>query len=141
MIELRQQHPLAGLLKVAGLARSTFYYQLNALQVTDKYAELKVQIRAIYDRHKGRYGYRRIARVLRQQGSRINHKTVQRLMTQLQLKSRVRVKKYRSFRGQLGHVAPNILARKFEATRPNEKWVTDVTEFNVGGQKLYLSRI
>jgi len=141
VIELRQQHPLAGLLKVAGLARSTFYYQLNALQLTDKYADLKVQIRAIYDRHKGRYGYRRIMWALRQQGSPINHKTVQRLMAQLQLKSCVRVKKYRSFKGQLGHVAPNILARKFGATRPNEKWVTDVTEFNVGGQKLYLSPI
>ena len=141
MIELRQQHPLAGLLKVAGLARSTFYYQLNALQLLDKYADLKVQIRAIYDRHKGRYGYRRITWTLRHQGSPVNHKTVQRLMAQLQLKSRVRMKKYRSFRGELGHVAPNILAREFTATRPNQKWVTDVTEFNVGGEKLYLSPI
>ncbi len=141
MIELRQQYSLAGLLKVAGLARSTFYYQQGAQQLADKYADLKLEIRSIYEQHKGRYGYRRITSALRQQGRPVNHKTVQRLMDQLQLKSLVRLKKYRSFRGELGHVAPNILARKFEAVRPNEKWVTDVTEFKVGSEKLYLSPI
>lgn len=141
MIELRHQYPLAGLLKAAGMARSTFYYQHKALQVGDKYADVKARIRAIYDQHKGRYGYRRITAMLKQQGSLINHKTVQRLMDQLQLKSLVRVKKYRVFKGQMGRVAPNILARDFAAAQPNEKWVTDVTEFNVGGAKLYLSPI
>ena len=141
MIELRHQYPLAGLLKAAGMARSTFYYQQKALQVADKYADMKVRIRAIYDQHKGRYGYRRITAMLKQQGGLINHKTVQRLMDQLQLKSLVRVKKYRMFKGQMGRVAPNILARDFSAAQPNEKWVTDVTEFNVGGAKLYLSPI
>ena len=141
MIELRHQYSLAGLLKAAGMARSTFYYQYKALQVGDKYADVKARIRAIYDQHKGRYGYRRITAMLRQQGGLINHKTVQRLMDQLQLKSLVRVKKYRMFKGQMGRVAPNILARDFSAAQPNEKWVTDVTEFNVGGAKLYLSPI
>jgi putative transposase len=141
VIELRQQYPLTGLLKAAGMARSTFYYQHKALQAADKYADLKTRIRAIYDQHKGRYGYRRITAMLKQQGSLINHKTVQRLMDQLQLKSLVRVKKYRVFKGQMARAAPNILARDFEAAQPNEKWVTDVTEFNVGGAKLYLSPI
>jgi len=62
-------------------------------------------------------------------------------MGELKLKSVVRVKKYKSYRGQTGRVAPNHLARQFEADRPNEKWVTDVTEFNVAGQKIYLSPI
>ncbi|WP_373322155.1 IS3 family transposase [Paraburkholderia adhaesiva] len=141
VLELRQQYPLAGLLKVAGLARSTFYYQQKALQMVDKYADLKVKIRMLFDQHKGRYGYRRITAVIRRDGHLVNHKTVRRLMVQLQLKSCVRAKKYRAYRGQLGHVAPNVLERRFEARRPNEKWVTDVTEFNVGGQKLYLSPI
>ena len=141
MIALRHQYPLAGLLKAAGIARSTFYYQQKAQQVSDKYADVKDRIRAIYDQHKGRYGYRRITAMLKQQGNLINHKTVQRLMDQLQLKSLVRVKKYRVFKGQMGRVAPNILARDFAAAQPNEKWVTDVTEFNVGGAKLYLSPI
>jgi len=74
-------------------------------------------------------------------GYLLNHKTVQKLMGELKLKSVVRVKKYKSYRGQTGRVAPNHLARQFEADRPNEKWVTDVTEFNVAGQKIYLSPI
>lgn len=141
MIELRPQYPLAALLRAAGLARSTFYYQQAVLQVVDKYAAIKDQIKAIYEQHKGRYGYRRITASLRRQGSVINHKTVQRLMEELQLKSLVRVKKYRSYRGQVGQVAPNLIDRNFDAARPNEKWVTDVTEFKVDGQKLYLSPV
>lgn len=141
VIELRLQYPLAALLKVAGLARSTFYYQQKVLRMTDKYASLKSRIRAVFNQHKGRYGYRRITAVIRQEGNQINHKTVQRLMGELQLKSCVRIKKYRAYKGQLGHVAPNLLDRNFTAQRPNEKWVTDVTEFNISGQKLYLSPI
>ena len=69
--------------------------------------DVKARIRAIHDQHKGRYAYRRITAMLRQQGSLINHKTVQRLMNQLQLKSLVRVKKYRVFKGQMARAAPN----------------------------------
>ena len=58
----------------------------------------------------------------------------------LGLKSLVRPKKYRSYRGQQADV-PNILSRQFQAERPNQKWVTDVTEFNVRGEKLYLSPV
>jgi transposase InsO family protein len=139
--ELRQDYPLAGLLEVAGLARSSFYYQQKLLRSTDKYASLKVRIRSIFDRHRGRYGYRRITAVIRRDGIVVNHKTVQRLMGDLGLKSCVRVKKYCAYRGEVGRAAPNILERQFKARRPNEKWVTDVTEFNVGGQRLYLSPV
>jgi len=139
--ELRQHFPLVDLLKVAGLARSTFYHQCGRLTAADKYATLKAEIRVIFDRHRGRYGYRRITSALRSRGRLINHKTVQRLMGELMLKSCVRIKKYRSYKGEAGRFAPNLLARKFAAARPNEKWVTDVTEFNVGGRKLYLSPV
>jgi transposase InsO family protein len=130
-----------GLLHVASLARSTFYYQQEALQKGDKYATLKAKVQEIFTRHKGRYGYRRITGTLQQEGVQVNHKTVQRLMGQLQLKSLVRLKKYRSYKGAIGRVAPNLLQRQFSATRPNQKWVTDVTEFNIYGQKLYLSPV
>jgi putative transposase len=139
--ELRQQYPIAGLLKLAGLARSTFYYQQKALLAADKYADLKSHIRTIYARHKGRYGYRRITATIQQMGTLVNHKTVQRLMTELGLKSLVRIKKYRSYKGDVGCAAPNILQRQFEAQEANQKWVTDVTEFNVAGEKLYLSPV
>lgn len=132
---------MAILLAVAGLARSTFYYQQKVLLAGDRYAELKQRIRTIYERHRGRYGYRRITAVIRQAGEIVNHKLIRRLMLQLGLKSLVRPKKYRSYRGMLGRVAPNLLNRQFAAQRPNEKWVTDVTEFKVKGQKLYLSPV
>lgn len=95
----------------------------------------------IYDRHRGRYGYRRITAELRQLGNQVNHKLVQRLMGVLALKSLVRPKKYRSFKGEVGQAAPNELQRQFKAEVANQKWVTDVTEFNISGDKLYLSTI
>lgn len=140
VLELRQDYPLPTLLTAAGLSRSTFYYQAKALEAGDKYARLKSSIKAIYERHKGRYGYRRITEELRQAGCAVNHKTVQRLMKVLGLKSLVRPKKYQSYRGTLAS-SPNVLNREFDAARPNEKWVTDVTEFNVQGDKLYLSPV
>lgn len=141
MQELRQQYPLAGLLAFAGLARSTFYYQLKARQASDKHQQLKDAIRSVFARHKGRYGYRRVTAAIRQTGKTVNHKTVQRLMTVLGLKSLVRPKRYRSFKGEIGQAAPHELQRKFQAASANQKWVTDVTEFNVAGEKLYLSPV
>lgn len=126
---------------MAGLARSTFYYQQKALLAFDKHQALKARIRIIFARHQGRYGYRRVTATIRQLGNLVNHKTVQRLMRELGLKSLVRPKKYRSYKGEVGCAAPNILKRQFEAHSANQKWVTDVTEFNVAGEKLYLSPI
>lgn len=62
-------------------------------------------------------------------------------MKELGLYCMVRAKKYRSYKGDVGKIAPNILQRDFHADKPNEKWVTDVTEFHLYGQKLYLSTI
>jgi putative transposase len=132
---------MAGLLKLAKLPRSTFYYQRQSLQTADKYQQIKEQIGVIFDRHRGRYGYRRITAELRQSGSSVNHKLVQRLMGVLGLKSLVRPKKYRSFKGDVGQAAPHELQRQFKAETANQKWVTDVTEFNVAGEKLYLSPV
>lgn len=129
------------MLEIAGLHRNVYYYHCDARKSPDKYGELKERIHSIFEQHHGRYGYRRITAALKQLGERINHKTVQRLMGVLGLKSTVRPKKYRSFKGDIGLAADNVLDRKFEADAPNQKWVTDVTEFNVDGEKLYLSPI
>jgi putative transposase len=107
----------------------------------DKYSQTKELIKEIYHSHKRRYGYRRITIELRKRGYKINHKTVLRLMNELSLKSTVRAKKYRSYQGKVGEIAPNILERNFTASKPNEKWVTDITEFQMHGEKLYLSPI
>ena len=62
-------------------------------------------------------------------------------MQKLGLVCRVRMKKYRSYKGEVGKIAPNLLNRNFHAEKPNQKWVTDVTEFSLFGEKLYLSPI
>lgn len=107
----------------------------------DKYRELKDVIKQIFSENKGRYGYRRITMELHNRGYRVNHKTVQKLMRQCGLKCEIRRRKYRSYKGEVGKVAPNIIARDFKADRPNQKWTTDVTEFAVNNQKVYLSPI
>jgi len=96
----------------------------------DKHKLVKSVIKQIFEEHQGRYGYRRITIDLRNRGYLLNHKTVLKLMNQLGLKCMVRMKKYRSYKGNVGTVAPNILERNFKASKPNEKWVTDVTEFH-----------
>ncbi|QMP46322.1 IS3 family transposase [Escherichia coli] len=138
---LRCGHCQSDLLKAAGLARSTLYYQLSLQKGKDKYADVKQLIASIFHEHRGCYGYRRIHCELQKRGLKFSGKTVRKLMQQLGLKSPVRLKKYRSYRGNMGLAAENILQRQFKAKAPCEKWVTDITEFRAGGQKLYLSPI
>lgn len=107
----------------------------------DKYVAAKTEIETIFHENRGRYGYRRITIALRSKGIFLNHKTVQRLIKQMGLVCRVRAKKYRSYKGEVGKIAPNLLNRDFPAEKPNQKWVTDVTEFSLFGEKIYLSPI
>ncbi|WP_085983125.1 IS3 family transposase [Pseudomonas asplenii] len=139
--KLKGRFPLAELLQLLELARSTFYYQVKSQQKPDKYAVLKEWVQRVYHEQKGLYGYRRVALTIRNQGTLINKKVVERLMADQGLRSIVRPKKYRSYRGSVGKIALNLLERNFNAQRPNQKWVTDVTEFKVAQQKLYLSPV
>ena len=123
------------------MARSVYYYHVRIAQQTDRYLAVKTQISAIFHRHQGRYGYRRVHLELGNQQRYLDPKTVQKLMGQLGLKSTVRPKRYHSYKGSVGKVAPNLLERNFGADKPNQKWVTDVTQFNIKGQKVYLSPI
>jgi putative transposase len=123
------------------MARSSYYYHHKKSLLSDKYKEIKELINRIYHYHKGRYGYRRITLEINKRGLLINHKTVLKLMRELGLKSLIRVKRYKSYKGQIGLTAPNILQRNFKTAKPNKKWATDITEFKVLGNKLYLSPI
>lgn len=138
--ELRQSYPLWLLLDISSVARSTFYYHLQRKD-HDKYKKLKAALKQVYHNNKGRYGYRRITIELKKKGYVINHKTVLKLMCECGLKCQVRLRKYKSYKGEFGTMAPNLLERNFQADRPNQKWVTDVSEFSILGQKLYLSPI
>lgn len=129
------------LLALAKLPKSTFYYQVKNASKADKYETIRQQIHVIFEVNKSRYGYRRIHAVLRQAGFVINHKTTQKLMCKMGLQGKQRRNKYRSYKGSVGKVAPNILDRQFKAHNPFEKLVTDVTEFAVCDEKVYLSPI
>ena len=138
------EFPLDILLNIIKLARSTYYYHLKQLNQVDKDQAIKVEIQAIYDEHKGNYGYRRMTLELRNRGYIVNHKKVQRLMRVLALTARIRRKrKYSSYQGEIGKKADNLIQRQFEAATPMEKCYTDVTEFAIpaSSQKLYLSPV
>lgn len=123
------------------MPRSTFYYQCQASQRADQQSALEARIRTVYDEHKGRYGYRRITAALcNAVAEPINHKCVQRLMRKMGLRALIRAKKRsQHVLGVSDAHVPNVLQRDFRASAPNQKWATDVTEFNVNGHKLYLS--
>ncbi|WP_342472341.1 IS3 family transposase [Metasolibacillus sp. FSL H7-0170] len=139
--ELRHKYSVKALVAFAEIPRSTYYDLVKKMNRPDPDAELKAKIQEIYKEHEGRYGYRRIRDELAYRGQKVNHKKVQRLMKALSLKCIVRMKKYKSYKGTVGKIAPNILDRHFTAKAPNEKWVTDITEFKLFGEKLYLSPV
>jgi transposase InsO family protein len=108
----------------------------------DKYEKVKTEIFDIYAKNKGRYGYRRITEVLKEKGYTINHKTVLKLMKLLGLKGKQRKnEKYHSYKGEVGRISDNLLKRDFCAGKPFEKLATDVTQFKVCDEKVYLSPV
>lgn len=132
---------MKALVAYAEIPRSTFYQIAKKLDLPDPDTKLKDDIQAIYKEHDGRYGYRRIRDELANRGQKVNHKKVQRLMKELGLKCIVQMKKYKSYKGSVGKIAPNILDRQFTAEAPNEKWTTDISEIKLFGEKLYLSPV
>ena len=101
----------------------------------------KQEIAQIYSENNGRYGYRRILYVLRQKGYKINHKTVLKLMQTLKIQGKRRRGKYKSYKGEVGEAAPNLMNRDFSADTPYTKMVTDITEIVVCNEKIYLSPV
>ena len=138
MKALRHQFPLEILLQHIGLKRSTFFY--HRLDKVNKNAAIEQKLAEIYHENHGNYGYRRMTLALRKIWT-INHKKVHAIMQYLGLKAKSKVRKYRSYQGEIGKIADNLLAQNFKATQPNEKWVTDITEFKCAEGKLYLSPI
>jgi putative transposase len=139
---LKARFPLQVLLEVAGLARSTFYYHQAKPEAPDPRADLKDAIRDAFTAAYGRYGHRRIHTVVTRQGFVVAKKTVLALMRELALICRVRRRRrYNSYPGEVGQIADNVLDRDFTATAPDQKWVTDVTEFRIADRKVYLSPV
>ena len=129
------------MLELSGIARSTYYYYLKQ-KGKSKYESEKQEILEIYNTNKCRYGYRRICAALQAKCYTINHKTVLKLMKILHLRGKQSKNgKYHSYKGTVGKVANNLLKRDFHADKPFEKLTTDITEFKVGDEKVYLSPI
>ncbi|WP_081353582.1 IS3 family transposase [Polynucleobacter asymbioticus] len=85
------------------MAKSVYYYWREASGKADPYQGAKERITQIFNAHRGRYGYRRIQLDLRNDACYLNQKTVQKLMTQLGLKSTVRPKRYQSYKWLSAH--------------------------------------
>ena len=135
---------LKDVLKIADLPEATYHYHRQRFDSEDPDREWKTLIRALFEKHKGRYGYRRIHLELQAQGYDINHKKVQRLMRELDLRcvKFIRKSRYRSYKGKVGTIAKNRLNRRFHTAHALQKMVTDVTEFKcTGEEKLYLSPV
>lgn len=132
---------LTKLLLIAGLSRSTYYYELQKPDLDSKNKELVDNIKDIFDKHKGNYGVRRIYHTLLNMGIKVNHKKVQRIMRKYGLTARKHPQKYHSYQGHVGAVADNVLKRNFIAEEPNRKWTTDVSQFSFSWGKCYLSPI
>lgn len=136
------KYRLRDLLRSLGLAKSSYFYQKAAMAAPDKLAAVRERIRIAFTQSERRYGYRRIHAVLRRDGITISEKVVRRLMREGGLVTVGRKRrKYASYRGELSPAVPNVIDRDFSADAPNEKWVTDITEFPLPAGKVYLSPI
>ncbi len=127
------------------MPKSSYYEWQSKLKTVDKINdELIEKIRDIVEESKGRYGYRRVTKILKNFGYTVNHKRVLRIMKEYNMtctKFNRKNRKYKSYKGTVGKIADNVLDRNFHVSEPNQFWVTDVSEFKVNGQKLYLSPI
>ncbi|MED4732176.1 IS3 family transposase [Aneurinibacillus migulanus] len=133
------------LCKIAGMARSAYYKWLNrtpsSREILNK--EIIKEMKILHEKVDSTFGYRQMTfHMNRNFEEKLNHKRIYRLMKVAGLRSVIRIKKKHSKRTTPQHVAENILNREFTAEKPNEKWVTDVTEFKYGqSKKAYLSAI
>lgn len=139
---LKNRYSLPLLLKMMHISKSSYYYQERALKQKDKYSDLRIKVKNLFTDNKSRYGYRRIHALLKREGIIVSEKIIRRIMTEEQLIVKVKkTGKYNSYKGEITPEVENIINRDFSANKPNEKWLTDVTEFAIPAGKVYLSPV
>ena len=137
---LRSTYTLAELLCELDLPRSSYFYHRARLEMADKYAEVRQAMTDIFERNYRSYGYRRLHASLNDQSVSISEKVVRRLMKQERLVAATsKRRRYGSYMGEISPAPDNLLNRDFSAGAPNEKWLTDITEFQIPAGKVYLS--
>ena len=130
------------LLPMVGIARSTYHYQIKAMDRPDKDAWLLPLVEEAFENSKRRYGYKRIHLELKGMGVRVSAKRVMRLTARHGLAPLFKsAKRYSSYKGELTKAPKNLVNRDFHAERPNMLWVTDLTEFSIPAGKAYLSPV
>lgn len=137
---LRDKYKLKELLSVLHIAKSSYCYNAAVLRAPEKYADIRARITDLFKSVSKRYGYRRIHALLKRESISISEKVVRRIMHQENLiVSFVKMKKYSSYVGEVTPAVENVVKRDFHANKPNELWLTDITEFHIPAGKIYLS--
>lgn len=121
--------------------KHSFEEKLNIVSQALNGVPQRETIKSIFHEHKGRYGYRRVTAEMHNHEVVINHKTVQHLMDEMGVKSKIREIRYHSYKGGVGGIAPNVINRDFSAETHNRKWAADITQINIGAVNFYLSPI
>ena len=143
-LRLETDRPLKELTGSLRISKSSYEYCRAKLRAKDRHAQLRADIRRIFDGAGGRRGYRYVHNELREEGTVVSEKVVRRLMAEegcrvVYLKRR---RRYSSYRGEISDAPPNLVDRNFRASGPNELWLTDITEFKLpSGEKAYLSPV
>ena len=139
---VEDKYSLHQLLKCLCMAKSSYYYQRAVMKQYDKYAEIRIRIKIIFQENRNCYGYRRIHGELKKIGITVSEKIVRRIMKEEHLTVPTkRMKKYSSYKGEITPEVDNIINRDFHAEQPNTKWLTDITEFAIPAGKVYLSPV
>ena len=142
IMALRDKYPVKSILEVFDMAKSSYCYQQKQIKKENKIAKIKERIKILFFENHKRYGYRRIHLLLKREGIIISEKIVRSIMKEENLIVRaIRQKKYSSYLGEISPAVPNEVQRDFHADKPNKKWLTDITEFKIGEEKVYLSPI
>lgn len=137
---LKNKYSLPMLCRKLNLAKSSYYYQEKSIHVEDKYLEFRKKIVQLFHDNRDIFGYRKIHMLLRKEGTIVSEKVVRRIMKQEALIVKQRHKhKYNSYKGEITPAVENVIDRDFHADKPNQKWLTDITEFSIKAGKVYLS--
>ena len=133
---LRPAYSLRSMTCLLAIAPSSYHYHHARLGV-DKYAGLRAEVAGAFAASKGRYGYRRIKAMLR---TGVSEKVIRRIMAEDGLVAHApKRRRYSSYEGETTPAPDNLVNREFTAERPNEKWLTDISEIKARDGKVYLS--
>ena len=139
LIDLAPSGSISEFCRLGEVSRSGFYKWKASQQKRDRqkeYSDLLSTIREIYDASKGTYGYRRIDKALRERGIVVNHKRLQKILRENDMRSKLYEERKAAWKSDVSF--PNLLRQNFTADHPNEKWTTDFTSMSVSGKQLQL---